>query len=345
MHGLHALGFLTSFVTVAAAAAVSHGETPGELYWNSVLPNTPMPSAIKLLSLTDHEALKPERTSVDVSNVGVNVDVGKGNTSVNVDTKKHHKKPQGVVVTVPKYGPFLYNYAASDTQLQDDPNAALFFLEKDLHPGAKMKTNFNFTYYNNQATTFFVSRHKADSIPFSSSKLHQILTGLSIEPGSMDAYLVNKTLRECEEKVKGEKQCVTSLQSMVEFSTEKLGTKQVRVVSTEVNDKEKSGKQEYRIDGVERMKGKRMVVCHAEPYAYAVFYCHVNEKVSGHKVRMEGKDDGGVVEAVGLCHKDTRGWNKEHLAFKVLKVKPGTVPICHFLPQDHVVWAVKEGQE
>ncbi|XP_039142992.1 BURP domain protein RD22-like [Dioscorea cayenensis subsp. rotundata] len=338
------LPFLISFILiVSTVAAVSHGETSkGELYWNSVLPNTPMPSAIKLLSLIDDE-LKTKMTSVDVSKVGVNVDTRKGHTGVNVDPKNHHKKRQRVVVTVPKYGPFLYNYAASDTQLKDDPNVALFFLEKDLHPGTELKTNFNFT-YNNKGTTFFVSSKKANSIPFSSSKLAQILTRLSIEPGSMDTYLMKKTLRECEEKVKEEKQCVTSLQSMVEFSTEKLGTKKVRVVSTEVKDKEKSGKQEYRIDGVEKMKGKRMVVCHAQPYAYAVFYCHVNEKVSGYKVRMEGKDNGGVVEVVGLCHKDTEGWNKEHLAFKVLKVKPGTVPVCHFLPQDHVVWAVKEGQ-
>jgi hypothetical protein len=25
----------------------------------------------------------------------------------------------------------------------------------------------------------------------------------------------------------------------------------------------------------------------------------------------------------------------------VLKVQPGTVPVCHFLPQDHLVWVSK----
>jgi hypothetical protein len=29
------------------------------------------------------------------------------------------------------------------------------------------------------------------------------------------------------------------------------------------------------------------------------------------------------------------------LAFQMLKVQPGTVPICHFVPQDHVVWISK----
>ncbi|OAY83003.1 BURP domain-containing protein 3 [Ananas comosus] len=54
-------------------------------------------------------------------------------------------------------------------------------------------------------------------------------------------------------------------------------------------------------------------------------------------VKMVGKD-GAAVDAAAVCHADTAAWNLKHLAFQVLKVKPGTVPICHFLPQDHVVW-------
>ena len=48
--------------------------------------------------------------------------------------------------------------------------------------------------------------------------------------------------------------------------------------------------------------------------------------------------DGTAVDAVAVCHADTSGWNPKHVAFQVLNVKPGTVPVCHFLPQDHVVW-------
>ncbi|CDP20906.1 unnamed protein product [Coffea canephora] len=51
--------------------------------------------------------------------------------------------------------------------------------------------------------------------------------------------------------------------------------------------------------------------------------------------------DGAKVKAVAVCHRDTSAWNPRHLAFQLLKVKPGTVPICHFLPEDHIVWVPK----
>jgi hypothetical protein len=57
-------------------------------------------------------------------------------------------------------------------------------------------------------------------------------------------------------------------------------------------------------------------------------------------VPLEGVD-GNRVKAVAVCHTDTSQWNPKHLAFQVLKVQPGTVPVCHFLPQDHVVWVSK----
>ncbi|KAM0005498.1 putative BURP domain-containing protein [Helianthus debilis subsp. tardiflorus] len=48
--------------------------------------------------------------------------------------------------------------------------------------------------------------------------------------------------------------------------------------------------------------------------------------------------DGKKMNAAAVCHIDTSKWNPKHLAFQVLKVKPGTVPVCHFLPEDHVAW-------
>nr|GLL16852.1 BURP domain protein RD22-like [Ipomoea trifida] len=48
--------------------------------------------------------------------------------------------------------------------------------------------------------------------------------------------------------------------------------------------------------------------------------------------------NGAKVKAAVVCHKDTSAWNPKHLAFQVLKIKPGTVPVCHFLPEDHIVW-------
>nr|CAD1824095.1 unnamed protein product [Ananas comosus var. bracteatus] len=229
-----------------------------------------------------------------------------------------------------------FNYAASHTQLRGDLSVAPFFLEKDLRPGKKMTLYF-------PELTFapaFLPRKEADSIPFSVEKLPEVLGRFAIQPDSIEAQWMRKTARDCEAPaMKGEKKfCATSLESMVDFSTSSLGTRDVRAVSTIVA-KKGAPKQEYTIvsSGVRKLAGSDGVVCHMEAYAYAVFYCHMVGSTRAYMVKMVGKD-GAAVDAVAVCHADTAAWNPKHLAFQVLKVKPGTVPICHFLLQDHVVW-------
>ncbi|RDX66212.1 BURP domain protein RD22, partial [Mucuna pruriens] len=282
-------------------------------------------------------AVEEKSTAVNVGKGGVNVNVGKGGgTNVNVGGKGggvsvsagHKGKPVYV-----SYSPFDYRYAAKETQLHDDPNVALFFLEKDLHPGTKL--NLHFTRSSNEAT--FLPRQVADSISFSSNKVDNIFAKFSIKPGSEEAQMVKNTISECEAGgIKGEeKYCATSLESMVDFSTSKLG-KNVKVVSTEV-DKE-TGLQKYSVTpGVKKLAGDKAVVCHKLNYPYAVFNCHKTETTRPYSVPLEGAN-GIRVKAVAVCHTDTSQWNPKHLAFQVLKVKPGTVPVCHFLPEDHVVW-------
>ncbi|GFP80267.1 dehydration-responsive protein rd22 [Phtheirospermum japonicum] len=286
---------------------------------------------------------KPGGTNVNVGHgsVGVhtgkpgrrtNVGVGKGGVTVGTGTRKG--KPVYVRVK-PGSNPFQYLYAATETQLQDDPNVALFFLEKDLHAGKKL--NLQFTKTKNKAT--FLPRQTADSIPFSSNKLPEILNTFSLNPNSDEAEAIKRTIRECEEKgLRGEdKFCATNLESMVDFTTSKLG-KDVKALSTNSKNEQKK---EYTIVGVEKMPNKKaVVVCHRQEYAYAVFYCHKTEKAVAYEVAMAATD-GSEAAAVAVCHQDTVAWNPKHLAFQVLKVKPGTVPVCHFLPEDHIVWVPK----
>ncbi|KAK2399185.1 BURP domain protein RD22 [Trifolium repens] len=236
--------------------------------------------------------------------------------------------------------PFIYIYAASETQLHDKSNVALFFLEKDLHHGTKLK--FQFTKNTSNYETKFLPREVANSIPFSLNELENILDKFSIKKGSKEAEILKKTISECEEKgIKGEeKLCVTSLESMVDFTTSKLGNN-VEVIATEV-EKESSELQEYVIEkGVKKLGDKnKTIVCHKENYPYAVFYCHKTDSSEAYYVPLEDVD-GNRVKAIVVCHTDTSQWNPKHLAFQVLKVQPGTVPICHFVPQDHVVWISK----
>ncbi|KAH7850461.1 hypothetical protein Vadar_033341 [Vaccinium darrowii] len=147
---------------------------------------------------------------------------------------------------------------------------------------------------------------------------------------------MKKTVKLCKKPgIKGEeKYCATSLESMVDFSMSTLG-KNVQAISTEV-EKKTNKLQEYRISGVKKMGGEKSVLCHKLNYAYTVFYCHKLTATKAYVVSLVGVD-GTKANAVAACHKDTSAWNSKNLAFQVLKVKPGTVPICRALPMDHVV--------
>lgn len=298
-------------------------------------------------------------TSVNVGKGGVNVNTGKGNPSggttvgvgVNTGSGNTHVNTGngGVNVNVNPYGkpvivhvqpsgssPFNYIYAASADQLHEDPNVALFFLEKDLHQGTK----FNIFFSKFKSDPKFLPRSVADTIPFSSSKVPEALKHFSVEPNSQDALTMIKTIKECEEPaIKGEsKYCATSLESMVDFARSELGPN-IKVVSTE--SKKEAPKQQYTIAlGVRKLASPKSVTCHIEAYVHAVYYCHESSETTAYIVPLVGEDK-IKVDAVAVCHKDTSQWNPKHVAFQKLKVKPGSVPICHFVPEDHVVWVQK----
>ncbi|KAL5704573.1 hypothetical protein ACHQM5_022981 [Ranunculus cassubicifolius] len=82
----------------------------------------------------------------------------------------------------------------------------------------------------------------------------------------------------------------------------------------------------------------KMVACHTMPYPYTIFYCHHQKsksKVFKVSVISEFSEK---VEAVVVCHMDTSAWDPDHVSFRVLKIKPGTDPVCHFFPEDHLAW-------
>ncbi|CAH9090437.1 unnamed protein product [Cuscuta epithymum] len=271
------------------------------------------------------------------SGSGTNVGVGKGGVSVGTGGK--HGKPVGVHVGAGS--PFNYNYAAKEDQLHDNPNVALFFRPAALHRGNADMT-LHFTKTANDAV--FLPGTESEKIPFSSKNIPEILNRFSVNPDSDEAQAMKQTIKECEDPaIKGEeKQCATSLESMIEFSKSKLGSdKKILAVSTETLAGDTSSLQKYTISGVEKLnKEEGVVVCHKQNYPYAVFYCHKSKTTDAFKVSLVGANR-GQVKAAAVCHKDTSGWNPKHLAFQVLKVKPGTVPVCHFLPEDHIVWVAK----
>lgn len=226
-----------------------------------------------------------------------------------------------------------------------------FFFEHDLRKGKHMTLDLKDSYIDR-----FLPREVAQSIPFSTNQFYQILTRFSLTPDSQEAKVLKKTLERCEmhDHVGEDMICATSLEAMVDFVKTQIGN-EVEILSNK-KVKGQYGVQDYTVAGEvmmmlssnegkarmmlrlnEEENLKSMVTCHKMNYAYAVFKCHKTKNTRVYVVPLVG-EDGAEVEAVAICHTDTSKWNPRHFAFLALGVKRGTVPICHFLPEDDVIW-------
>ncbi|EEE62753.1 hypothetical protein OsJ_17556 [Oryza sativa Japonica Group] len=189
--------------------------------------------------------------------------------------------------------------SAASASKEDTVNN-VFFLEKDLFPGSKMTLHFT----RATAGAALLPRGRADSVPFASEKLPEILSQLSVPAGSPAADAMRSTLAECE------------------------AAPQARAGPTP--------RQAYRVEAVRPVpvSGGDMVACHGMAYAYAVFGCHTTT-AAAYTVTLAGAD-GTKAEALAACHTDAAPRVAE--AYKRLGVAPGSVPVCHFLPQDDMLW-------
>ncbi|KAI3881022.1 hypothetical protein MKX03_037600 [Papaver bracteatum] len=170
---------------------------------------------------------------------------------------------------------------------------------------------------------------------------------------SEKAEFISQSINACEHPGIGneENYYATSLESLIEYGTSKFG-KEVNVLTTVIaGDKEqrtRMRKQQYVvISGVKQIVSDNLVVCHSLPYPNAVFFCHATsaQTARAYMVPLVG-EDGTKIKATTICHKDTSKWDPDHVAFQVLKVKPGTInPICHFLTEDNIVWAGKNKED
>ncbi|XP_022635909.1 BURP domain protein RD22-like [Vigna radiata var. radiata] len=183
-------------------------------------------------------------------------------------------------------------------------------------------------------------RQIAQRIPFASAKIKEIFEMLSMKPEVENVKIVTETISLCEApSIRGvEKNCATSLESMVDFITSKLG-KNAQVISTEVEKVSKSEKFLVK-DGGKILAEENIIVCHPMNYPYVVFYCHKISNITVRFMPLEG-EDGSRVKAVAVCHKDTSEWDPNHGFLQALKVKPRTVPVCHILPEGDLLWFAK----
>ncbi|KAL2325998.1 hypothetical protein Fmac_025056 [Flemingia macrophylla] len=130
---------------------------------------------------------------------------------------------------------------------------------------------------------------------------------------------------------KGEdKFCATSLKSMMGFAISKLG-KNVKVISSSFAPNH----DQYMVEEVNKV-GDKAVMCHRLNFENVVFYCHQINATTTYMVPLVASD-GTKARALTICHHDTRGMDPTVL-YEVLKVKPGTGPVCHFVGNKAVAW-------
>ncbi|KAJ1411562.1 BURP domain [Sesbania bispinosa] len=130
-----------------------------------------------------------------------------------------------------------------------------------------------------------------------------------------------------------DKYCASSLEAMMDYAISKLG-KNIKVISSSFPQN-----QDYVVEEVNKI-GDKAVMCHRMNYEKVVFYCHQVNATTSYMVPLVASD-GTKAKALTICHHDTRGMDPIVL-YQVLKVKPGTVPVCHFVGNKAVAWVPKQ---
>ncbi|KAI4295540.1 hypothetical protein L6164_035579 [Bauhinia variegata] len=246
------------------------------------------------------------------------------------DERDQHKKIKGKHIHVHRSHHMDHHHM--------DPELNVFFIPSDLKVGKSMPIYF--AKKNLSTSPKFLTREEADQIPFSVKQLPSLLKFFSFTKHSPQAKAVKYTLKQCEfEPLDGEtKFCATSLESLLDFARYLFGSNaKFKVSATTHLSNSTVLLQNYTILQVKEISVPKVIGCHPLPYPYAVFYCHSQlSDTSLFEVLLQGQN-GGRVQAPAICHMDTSKWDPGHVSFGVLKVKPGTSPVCHFFPSDNLV--------
>ncbi|KAF5730837.1 BURP domain-containing protein 17-like isoform X1 [Tripterygium wilfordii] len=222
-------------------------------------------------------------------------------------------------------------------------HGSLFIRFDEIHVGKIIKTKFDFLDPSKSSAHHFLPREVADSIPFSSSELPNILPLFSIPQGSRKSMVMEDTLFNCEHGVilEGEiRTCATSLESMLDFVSGLFGSRDaIRVLTNTHEPTSRGTSDEYVTVEVEEIPVLKMIGCHLMPYPYTIYGCHhlSNTKTKVFRVSVEG-NEGDQVKIPVVCHMNTSTWDPNHEAFQTLNFKPGAAPVCHMFPEGDLAW-------
>ncbi|XP_044957458.1 BURP domain-containing protein 9-like isoform X2 [Hordeum vulgare subsp. vulgare] len=223
-------------------------------------------------------------------------------------------------------------------------HADVFFFRDMLRPGSMIIPTIPPT----TSLPTLLPRHIADSLPFSTKRLSDIIAMFAPTSLTMTRD-IRWTLDTCEHPrtLPGEEAgCAASLESLAALATSLLGTSNVRAFSAADLPVEAPGtpalRGKFNVTAARRLsESPEIVTCHDLTYPYAVYYCHTSNPTAAYAVTLESVEGGTApasMEALAVCHLDTTQWSPEHPFFALHSVKPGDVAVCHFLTKLSIVW-------
>ncbi|CAM0145406.1 unnamed protein product [Urochloa decumbens] len=225
--------------------------------------------------------------------------------------------------------------------------ADVFFFHDVLRPGSMITPIIPPT----TSLPTLLPRHEANSLPFSTKRLDDILAMFTPASRAM-ADEIRWTLDTCEHPrpVPGENAgCATSLESLAKLPAALLGTRNVRAISGDMpvdpaGTMARRGR--YNVTAVQKLSESPVAaVCHDLTYPYAVFYCHTTNPTAAYLVTLEAEDSAApAMEALAVCHLDTSQWSPRQPFLVAHNLRPGDVAVCHFLSKLSIVWVPAEEQ-
>ncbi|KAK4488835.1 hypothetical protein RD792_004625 [Penstemon davidsonii] len=190
----------------------------------------------------------------------------------------------------------------------------------------------------------FLPRAIVSKLPFSTSKLEEMKKIFHTGEDSSLTKMLTDSLSECERAPSpGEtKQCVASIEDMIDFATSVLG-RNVVVRTTEKIEGSNSKILLGEVKGINGGNVTKSVSCHQSLYPYLLYYCHSVPNVRVYEADiLDPESKAKINHGVSICHLDTGSWSPGHGAFIALGSSPGRIEVCHWIFENDMTWAIAD---
>ncbi|GJS99445.1 polygalacturonase 1 beta-like protein 3 [Tanacetum coccineum] len=190
----------------------------------------------------------------------------------------------------------------------------------------------------------FLPRAITSKLPFATNKLSDLKEVFQAQDKSTLERVLAHTLSECERAPSpGEtKQCVGSIEDMIDFAVSVLGHDVVARTTENVS----GSKKEVMIGEVKGVNGGKLtksVSCHQSLYPYLLYYCHSVPKVKVYVADiLDVESKAKINSGVAICHIDTSSWSPGHGAFIALGPGPGKIEVCHWIFENDLTWTTAD---